>query len=557
MRILISIFGIFSFEPNDAIDCDALDASKKLLGAAGTAVSMTNIPGAGTAVSILGQILVGLDGGSCATASITNLIEESQRKQEAIDAKLQLRGVATNMKSAMAHPVNQRYGELKGILKTLVHHRYAHLHTVPSLAKLEIFSIYANVELNLIENLIRLQPKEIKKLQIHEKEYARALIYYLKRGSEYYTKYPMELFNEEHFGQLSSTVKYAANKALGSDMKKWIYNIENNSKIQNRIRLVSKRFKISNGKVDWWSIKDEDNKGISATFLPLPLSDGDWVSMRVMEWNTIVPRVTGEDTWLSCWGSVSDSDWCRYRRCPAVWGGQGNNHCSGERFQIQTTHRGNIKSGDDVAFKYAHWDRNEGRGKGDYWLSWSWVKGSTKYAFKHLYTEKCPGSSFTKRDIIPCAREVFTILPRQEEDLVRNGDIVTLIVDLEFDTSPYPSKNKLVHLFIFKQFFQEGEKKHGDYARNAYQVGNDTSYTGPVGKPVRGNSSSTQSPLLPEEDQKEGYPATISSENVEVQQEEILFDPVWHHLAPFGPVWPRLAPLSPAWPLFNFHLKVL
>ena len=200
-----------------------------------------------------------------------------------------------------------------------------------------------------------------------------------------------------------------ADKYLRSSLIQWMDHVENKREVRNRLRhtgldLVDAS-KTSHW-INWFGY-------LEARFLPLKISDGDWIAFKVEDRQESFRSDWTGLKWLSCWGSVRDEDYCNIKaNCPAVAGGQAASSCHGEKFQIQTTSHGPIKlnnrgANNKIAFKYAKSDK---RGGGTFWLSKHYLPniGKTDYQ-EYIYTMPCPGESFTQHEISECNEEVYEL----------------------------------------------------------------------------------------------------------------------------------------------------
>ena len=269
-----------------------------------------------------------------------------------------------------------------------------------------------------------------------------------------YSKFPLELTHSSKSKSDRARAKAVAKSAaedLRPTLVEWIEAVETNTEIRERLRLIHKGLdrKPSDFSSQWATL------GVNRKYLPLKISDGDWIAMKFLS-----RKEEGSASWLSCYQSITEEDYCSYRACPNVGGNQGANECKSERFQIQSTAHGPIKFGGKYAFKYWDWDCSEGRGKRTYWLStaygvWresDWY-GKWYDVYTRLYTMPCLGSDFTKHDIAGCEHEVFTFTPRAKgAKYLRNGDNIHINEILEF-----PSKSSA---FIMRQFHQTGDKNY-------------------------------------------------------------------------------------------------
>jgi len=284
---------------------------------------------------------------------------------------------------------------------------------------------------------------------ILEKAYGDTLLFYIKKGSEMFSRFPMKLAHDGYVTRAMGVAKQAA-EDLRPTLLEWMKAVENNPKIRKRLRHKGLPSQPSDDESQWW-----ERLGLDRTYLPLKISDSDWISMKIASTHKkkccgighcdfCSVTIGGSSSWISCWKSISEEDYCQLRTCPHIAGGQSANECTGERFQIQTTHNGPIKFNDRIAFKYWDWDCSKGRGRGTYWLSTTHGTASDK-----LYTQTCVGSVFTESDIRRCKNEVFTIERGHvsQEKYLRNGDYVHI-------------KGIRDSGFMMKQYSQTGDKSY-------------------------------------------------------------------------------------------------
>ena len=311
-----------------------------------------------------------------------------------------------------------------------------------SYVKFDVFTVYANTELVLTEMLIQ-QHKSDQDLQ--EENFGRALIYYIKTASDWNLEYIMA---QDGAGRIKNL--YAA-KNLKPALINWMDMISDNKKISKRVQKASK-YKIyeNDGSIDWWNVRDEhgssNEKGIKRAGLPIPIDDDTWVSLKCSG------STECSGSWISCWGSIKDDDYCSAKGCPGLFGNIKDGECGGEKFKIVSTHNGAIKYGRHVAFKYWDWKCDKGRGKGTYWLSrYDNDKDACNTRHINLYTRTCPGENFTPSDVKKCRNEQFVLGWWPKGQILRNGDYAAL-----------DAKETNIHTFschIMTQFLEKGEKK--------------------------------------------------------------------------------------------------
>jgi len=324
-------------------------------------------------------------------------------------------------------------------------------------SKFKMFTKWGNIELALIDIMINANHEsETAKLK---EIYGDTLLYYIRKGSEMFSRFPLEL---THSGGENGTRAVQVAEQAAEDLRpsliEWIEAVETKTEVRKRLSHKGLNSQPSDNPSQW------DRLGLDKKYLPLKISDGDWIAMKA--------PFFGPSSWLSCYNSISNEDYCGFRACPNVAGDQGANQCHGEKFQIQSTAHGPIKFESKIALKYWDWDCSAGRGEGTYWLSTYYGK-----YLLFLYTMPCVGSTFNKHDISRCGSEVFTIKQGyislsnifsflslfagqelgKEGKYLRNGDYVRI---------PEMRNNPLVDggsksqglFFMMKQFRQTGDK---------------------------------------------------------------------------------------------------
>lgn len=431
-----------------------------------TGVVASKVPVVSEFVSIFG-IISKAAAGDCIGTSIRNIAKDEDRKQEAQQAMNTLKAHLITLKEIESYSDvrknDKSYDDLRKKMRDariLYFDSFNQFHE----SKFKIFTQYGDIELALIEIMLAAF-REIRAagddIDRYRKLYGETLLYYIEKGSEMYSKFPLELTHSSKSKSDRARARAVAKSAaedLRPTLVEWIEAVETNTEIRERLRLIHKGLdrKPSDSSSQWATL------GVNRKYLPLKISDGDWIAMKFLFRRE-------EASWLSCYQSITEEDYCSYRACPNVGGNQGANECKSERFQIQSTAHGPIKFGGKYAFKYWDWDCSEGRGKGTYWLSTAygvWKKsGGVKYndVLHRLYTMPCLGSDFTKHDIAGCGAEVFTFTPRAKgAKYLRNGDNIHIneieIVDYG-SLADVPTKSSY-SAFIMRQFHQTGDKNY-------------------------------------------------------------------------------------------------
>lgn len=303
--------------------------------------------------------------------------------------------------------------------------------------------------------------------EAYSQYYGNTLLFYIRKGSEMLTRWPLELAHSSEWERLYR-VKTKAAYDLRPTIVMWIEAVETKSEVRRRLRHKGIAIQPSDDWTQWDDLLGWEDR----QYLPLKISDGDWISMKL----TVTHRRTyggssnfipnsGDSSWLSCKNSIAEEDYCTYRKCPALDGNQGANECKGERFQIQSTAHGPIEFGEKIAFKYWDWDCSEGRGHGTYWLSKRSEPNRDRPA--KLYTMPCPGGSFTKNDLDRCDSETFTLKRGPKNSYasynypsypyakyLRNGDLVNIN---EIFSSSFHYEGIA---FIMRAYRQTGDKNY-------------------------------------------------------------------------------------------------
>jgi len=455
MKFFILVLLLTSY----GIDKSLADTCVQGLVSAFTASIVTEVPVVSTIANIFNTV-IGLTCPSSPDAT-RNIAMEEDRRTEVEEIAGALRGYRNVFREINSYnDVAKKYGDLNNQRRgmTVDRHTFFDGERRYHEGKFELFAEWATVDL-MIHSILIGGTKDRKQRETIEESYGRALIYYIAVGSKMFSKYPITLAHNGDGKRAEDAARLAAIN-LRPTLVQWIEAVEEKDEIRNRVFLAHQQ---------WWkwpNPTDDHNQWniaelgeIERQYLPLKISDGDWISIKIAgqtvrqkgnpsecynEYTrkknrgctTITKTYGGKNTWLSCAKSVSDSDWCRTdRTCPGLAGNQGNNQCRGERFQIQSTTTGAITLSDHVGFKYRNNVCNNDRSEGHYWLSTA--ESSSKY-----YTMPCPGSTFTKSDLSRCDKEKF-LLSSNGEGILRNGDFIWM--------KGLPSG------FIMKQFFQEGD----------------------------------------------------------------------------------------------------
>jgi len=267
-----------------------------------------------------------------------------------------------------------------------------------------------------------------------------------------FSRFPLELAHSglTHSGALENgtrAVRVAEKAAedLRPSLIEWIEAVETKTEVRKRLSHKGLNSQPSVDPSQW------DRLGLDKTYLPLKISDGDWIAMKVP---LFFPFNSGPSSWLSCHSSITNSDYCELKKCPNVAGNQAANHCNSEKFQIQSTAHGPIKFESKIALKYWDWDCSAGRGEGTYWLSTYYGKH-----LSYLYTMPCIGSTFNKHDISRCGSEVFTIKQGGKGGkYLRNGDYVRIPEMTNSQIGKLEGSYGQGLFFMMKQFRQTGDK---------------------------------------------------------------------------------------------------
>lgn len=331
-------------------------------------------------------------------------------------------------------------------------------------SKFKMFTKWGNTELALIDIMINANHES--DTAILKEVYGDTLLYYIQKGSEMFSRFPLELTHSggKENGTRAVRVAEQAAEDLRPSLIEWIEAVETKTEVRKRLSHRGLHSQPSDNPSQW------DRLGLDKTYLPLKISDGDWIAMKVPE---VMFDSNGPSNWLSCYNSISNEDYCFLRKCPNVAGNQDANECNSEKFQIQTTAHGPIKFESKIALKYWDWDCSEGRGEGTYWLSTYY--GNIIFKF---YTMPCVGSTFTKHDISRCGSEVFTIKQGYQsyinifnflslsqelgkDKYLRNGDYVQIPemrINISFISGSTALGTDRGLFFMMKQFRQTGDK---------------------------------------------------------------------------------------------------
>lgn len=442
-----------------SLSCDG--ASLKLFQL--TAAATAELPAVATITNVI-QFILSQD---CVSQDIEKMIRniamDEDRKQEARNSASTLKAHLKDMKEIENYSDADRrfdkYDNLLSRMKTESHRyfdQFAHHHE----SKFNLLTQWGNAELALIDILINSDHHSDDTRRL-KKTYGETLLYYIQKGSEMFSRYPIEKAHNG-YGKRAIDVAEKAAVELRPTLIKWIEAVETKPEIRRRLGLRFRFFRDNSQPSDdssQWNIA-----GKYKQYLPLKISDGDWIAYKITDWwlqsadclpasamsggctsNKKYDRqIAGPETWLSCYKSIEGQDYCSTRTCPSVSGNQGSNQCSGERFQIQSTVNGPINYDRKIALKYWDWDCSA-RGKGTYWVSRYY--GGYALDDMKLYTMPCLGSVFSENDISSCKNEVFTIKNQfspKKAKYLRNGDFVNI----------YGIRRG----FVMKQFHQTGDK---------------------------------------------------------------------------------------------------
>jgi len=435
-----------------SLTCDG--AFSKVFQATGAAVS--EVPYISTFFSLFNFIIGEAIG--CVDQSRSIAIEED-RKQEYRQSASTLKAHILTLKEIRSYSdVKNNFWKYDSLRVNMRRERlryfdpFEHHHE----SKFKMFTKWGNIELALIDIMIKANHES--ETAILKEVYGDTLLYYIQKGSEMFSRFPLEL---AHSGLQNGTRAVRVAEQAGEDLRpsliEWIEAVETKTEVRKRLSHKGLNSQPSDDPSQW------DRLGLDKKYLPLKISDGDWIAMKA--------PFFGPSSWLSCYNSISNEDYCGLRKCPNVAGNQDANECNSEKFQIQSTAHGPIKFESKIALKYWDWDCS-GRGEGTYWLS--------TYYGKHLlylYTMPCVGSTFNKHDISRCGSEVFTIeqgyisisstissilslfagqeLGKEGKDnYLRNGDFVH-IPEMSLNVFKVGDKDRF---FMMKQFRQTGDK---------------------------------------------------------------------------------------------------
>jgi len=423
-----------------SLSCDG--AFSKVFQATGAAVS--EVPYISTFFSLF-NFIIG-EAIECVDQSRSIAIEED-RKQEYRQSASTLKAHILTLKEIRSYSdVKNNFWKYDSLRVNMRRERlryfdpFEHHHE----SKFKMFTKWGNIELALIDIMIKANHES--ETAILKEVYGDTLLYYIQKGSEMFSRFPLELTHSglTHSGARAVRVAEKAAEDLRPSLIEWIEAVETKTEVRKRLSHKGLNSQPSVDPSQW------DRLGLDKTYLPLKISDGDWIAMKVP---FIFPFHSGPSSWLSCHSSITNSDYCELKKCPNVAGNQAANHCNSEKFQIQSTAHGPIKFESKIALKYWDWDCSAGRGEGTYWLSTYYGK-----YLLYLYTMPCIGSTFNKHDISRCGSEVFTIKQGGKEGkYLRNGDYVRIP---EMRNNPFGAEGSNAQglFFMMKQFRQTGDK---------------------------------------------------------------------------------------------------
>ena len=301
--------------------------------------------------------------------------------------------------------------------------------------KFRLITKWGCVELALIDIMIRANNGNEREMAKYRELYGDSLIFYIKKGSEMFSKFPLKIAHDGNGEKAMEVAKMAAAN-LRPMLIKWIEAVESNTETRRRLRHKGLSSAPSDVSTQWYQL------GLNRDYLPLKIQDSDWISHKFASSGSYTKcdshhrgicyrkerRIEGPTTWLSCHNSIHNSEYCGLRACPGL-NGINDGRCGGESFEIQSTRTGPIKYGSHIALRYGHSDSSR-RGKGNYWLSTYYgnLFGSQSRDSVKLYTMKCVGSMFTSDDVGRCDKEVFTIKEAYYNGAkyLRNGDYVEI-----------------------------------------------------------------------------------------------------------------------------------
>ena len=423
-----------------SVDCDS--KLMEIFGLTGAVV--TEVPVVSTFVNLFNSVLSQDCVGKNLEEMISRVAMDQDRKQEARHCAGKLKGFITNMEEIRNYDdLKRKFNTYNNLRHQILAQRmkcfdaFEHHHE----NKFKLFVEYASIELTLIDMMIHSSGLSNGDISILERAYGDALLYYIQKGGHMLIAFPIKLAHDGDEDRSESVAKFAAEQ-LRPSVIAWMEAVERKREVRKRLRHKGLDEKPSDGKSQWINMVGKKN----AKYLPLKISDGDWVALKGTS-----------RYWLGCWNSIRDEDYCNTKAtCPGVIGGRGNNVCNGERFQIQTTRHGPIRltnnHNDKIAFRYWDWDCSS-RGRGTYWLS-------SYHDPAGLYTMPCVGSSFSDGDISRCVYEVFDIEVLTAPDgkyfpYLRNGDYIWFKGADGFNQD---KRRVFFRGFLLEQYHQDGDK---------------------------------------------------------------------------------------------------
>jgi len=440
MRILTSFLILLPFlsVKVQSLSCDS--ALVELFQVAGAAVSEV------TFFATFFNSLNFIVGNTCTIQNFEeisrNIARDEDRKQECQGAANILTAHEKTLREIKSYEdVKRNYWEYSVLRKNMRSDRREYFLSRDQYheCKFKLLTQWAAMELALIDIMIESKADK-QEMAILTEAYRDALHFYIQKGSEMFSWFPMNLAHDGD-GERAAKAARSAAKNLRPMLLEWIEAVEKKEETRKRLGLSSQP---SDDPSQWSGIRNSEGVGLDKDYLPLKIEDGDWISLKMASsWSVRRTKKCGEygiatcgyywetytnegpTTWLSCHDSVHDSSYCSLRGCPGLsgyWSIAGD--CNGETFEIQSTVTGSIEYGSHIALLYGHSDTSS-RGEGYYWLS-------TYYGYQpdKLYTMPCVGSVFTEDDISSCENEVFTIQQSVRTDdaakYLRNGDYVRI-----------------------------------------------------------------------------------------------------------------------------------
>lgn len=148
--------------------------------------------------------------------------------------------------------------------------------------------------------------------------------FYIKKGSEMLTKFPLKIAHGGD-GKKAIEVAKSAAKNLRPILIKWIEAIETNTETRRRLSHKGLSSNPSDVSTQWSRL------GLNRDYLPLKIENGDWISHKLLR--TEFRIIAGPTTWLSCHNSIHAKWYCGLRSCPGL-SGVSDGRCGGESFEI-------------------------------------------------------------------------------------------------------------------------------------------------------------------------------------------------------------------------------